>query len=364
MASTAAESEDGLIQPRVVDEVMGYDHRAVPNLPLEALLFRKVRNVWPWIAVIFALVMIPELIVYSLRGHFAQLDIEAGLFVWVRELIWYDFFQAILIGMLVVGTEGIRRGFACNLRKLNPVLSSPVIPEHEMYLKRWPRLIAGVLGPVAIVPATVYTVSAAGDAYVQYDVMVTRLTVLMFLAGTCLFDLIAMSRRFSQIIEARLKVNLLDLTPLEPITKFASRTALFLMVTIALVFPMMIGSTDLQTVVIILIIVLCTVAVLLMPTSAARRKIKAAKQAEEARVAPQIERILAGLDRHAHDPDSLRDQVALAGLLNWRREVRETREWVFDFDAALRFLLILMVPIGGWVGSEIAEEIIDRLVGG
>lgn len=102
------------------------------------------------------------------------------------------------------------------------------------------------------------------------------------------------------------------------------------------------------------------VAALLLPASGLRRRIRAAKRAEIARV----ERSIAG------DPEALAgsmvaadaERLRLVDLLAYRRELAAVREWPYDSPALTRFAIVLLLPVASWILAALVERLVDAFL--
>jgi hypothetical protein len=53
----------------------------------------------------------------------------------------------------------------------------------------------------------------------------------------------------------------------------------------------------------------------------------------------------------------------LANLIAYYQLIERTREWPIDAINLLRFALYLLIGLGSWLGSAMAERVLDRTLG-
>ncbi len=161
---------------------------------------------------------------------------------------------------------------------------------------------------------------------------------------------------------SRLEVDLLDLRPFHVIGRMSLRFALLWIVgtSIGSLLFLTPGITlGLSAPLIgIMIPTLCiAAAALLLPARGVQRRIAAAKRAELERINAELRRV-----RDAALEGDERSQDRLAGLLSYRSYVADVREWPFDTSTFLRFALYLLIPLGSWFGSAVAERMLGAMI--
>jgi len=98
---------------------------------------------------------------------------------------------------------------------------------------------------------------------------------------------------------------------------------------------------------------------LLLPSTGARRRLRATRSEEIARV----HRAIRG------DADALRASViggrrsepSIADLLAYERFLQSISSWPFDQATWLRFALVLALPLGSWLGGAVVERLLSSL---
>jgi hypothetical protein len=115
---------------------------------------------------------------------------------------------------------------------------------------------------------------------------------------------------------------------------------------------------------VVLAIILGTLAFgaasLILPCVGVHRRLREVKQAELIRVREALERrgaaLLEGRRNAEDDPD-------IPALLAYETRVQAVSEWPFDAPLLLRFALLILIPLGSWVGGAVVEHLVDALLG-
>jgi hypothetical protein len=184
-----------------------------------------------------------------------------------------------------------------------------------------------------------------------------------WLGGRFAHALVSDALRVSRLAARIRDLDLLDLEPLQPFVRQGLRSALLVVIFVAIglghvgnvllspgglaaTFGAM-GATAL--------------AALLVPARGAHRRIVDAKRAALRRLREAIrahQRALlaggAGSDRAARD---------LPALLALERRIDEVREWPFDAPSLARFSFYLLIGLGSWLGAAAVERRLDAALG-
>ena len=98
------------------------------------------------------------------------------------------------------------------------------------------------------------------------------------------------------------------------------------------------------------------VASLLIPCLGIHRKLRDVKRSELARVRDAVERrsaaLIEGRRTAEEDPD-------IPALLAYESRIRGVSEWPFDSPMLMRFLLLVLIPLGSWVAGALVERLVD-----
>lgn len=280
---------------------------------------------------------------------------------------------ALLLGYLpaayVWTVRASRRAFA----ELRPVLqgSSAELDEIAAQLGRFDRRVLRRVGGVGVAVGfllplaadlnpEVYGISELNSAAAGHRIMVP---ILMWLMARITWAWMADARRLVVLSRERLHVDLLDPTPLAPLTRLGLRNALISLGSVSIVslmtldwasrpgLPWVLGG-------LIAAALLLGLASLLLPLRGAHSVIQAAKQRELDWCRDQIRLHREALATGGSPTrgGSLDELVAYHGL------VREVRAWPFDASTLLRFGLYLVIPVGSWMGGALVERWLDILL--
>ena len=97
---------------------------------------------------------------------------------------------------------------------------------------------------------------------------------------------------------------------------------------------------------------------LILPSLGIHQRVVETKNAELARVRGEIESRLTALrggDRGA--------ATELPALLAWEARVSAAREWPLGGRVLIRFALLVLLPLGSWLGGALVERLVDGLLG-
>jgi hypothetical protein len=175
--------------------------------------------------------------------------------------------------------------------------------------------------------------------------------------------LIDTARLYSRIGERRVAVNLLDLSPLAPLTRHGLRIVLLLTVAAAANVTFWVpeathesGAPLVAWGVGSFASLLLAAAVLILPVRGLRRHIQARKAEELAKIREDIRidhRLVA-----QRGPDSAEAAARLPGLTVMEKRIESVREWPFDAPTLTRFFLYVAIPLGSWVGGALVERLL------
>jgi hypothetical protein len=249
----------------------------------------------------------------------------------------------------------------------------PVIAVDDGEWRRWraamlgsdPRLVALGAGLGLLAGVTVNVVADWLGA--QSDVPTWRgLVVWTWLMNPALFAvmglLVAVSAQAGRIfveLGRRARVSLLDTSPLAPFARAGLQLAGLWLVGSSLATLLFLSSSARVIVAVVLVATLAiAVLSLLLPSRGVHERLGEAKRAELAWVRNEIERGRTGLV--ASDSESA---MRLPALLAWEQRVEAASDWPFDTATWLRFALILLLPLGSWLGGALVERVVNSLLG-
>lgn len=178
-------------------------------------------------------------------------------------------------------------------------------------------------------------------------------------AGRVFYTTWIESRRFSKIGRERIKIDLLDLAAVAPLSQFGLRQALAMIGLLSIIAPMFYDSEAAPNlfwilVAFALLTLSLAVASLLIPVHGVQIAISDEKARELARINEQIRLALA--------PSGSPSQLGLADWIAYRGLVESAREWPVDAPILARFALYLAIPLGSGFGGALAERMVDTLL--
>jgi hypothetical protein len=272
---------------------------------------------------------------------------------------------AYLAASLDVARRGARRDFAA----LRPVTEATQ-DEWQHFQKRFrdrrgPRIAAAIGFFVGL------AVDAIGVAIAPFGETGRPWAGFLFwsaLLNGLLFAGLGMQVRWSLLeiralrgIGRRAHVSLLDRSALAPFVRTGLRGSLLWLGGTSLATTLLLDVSAPWLVLAVLSLTMAlAVAVLLLPSRGLHERLRAVKQAELAWVRGEIERTRAALP--LADAASRDTASRLPALLAWEARVEQMSEWPFDTPTLLRFALLLLVPLGSWLGGAVVERFVDAFM--
>jgi hypothetical protein len=199
----------------------------------------------------------------------------------------------------------------------------------------------------------------AADAqafWIGHRVWVHLLNPMVFSVIGLLVAMSAERAAVYQEIGRRARVSLGDIAPLAPFARVGLRTALLWFLGTSLASLLMVDTDSPMLVLSILVgTTIFAGASLIAPSRGVHERMRELKRSELAALRGEIDRASAALRRSDAAGASL-----LPALLAWEGRVRDAPEWPFDTSTWLRFALLLLVPLGSWLGGALAEHLVER----
>jgi hypothetical protein len=159
-------------------------------------------------------------------------------------------------------------------------------------------------------------------------------------------------------IGRRVRVSLLDRGALAPFVRAGLRNAVAWLLGSSLATTLLFDVNSPWIVGVVLAATMALgVAALLLPSAGINERLRAGKAHELAWVRGEIAAAREALGRG--DASG-----RLPALLAWEARVADTSTWPFDPPTLARFALLLLVPLGSWLGGALVERVVDRLIGG
>ncbi len=278
-------------------------------------------------------------------------------------------FLSLVTAYTVAGIVLLRRGAATDFAALRPGSGTDPV-RWQAWVRRFRSrradAIAAALGAVAGL-----AINEMGALLAPLDWTVPWVGLRWWSAAlnALLFASMALLARWSFVqigalraIGRRIPVSLLDQRPLAPFVRAGLRAAI----------AWLIGSSLASTLVldviapsIVFAVMAGTMAIgiaaLLLPSAGLNERLRAEKARELAWVRGEIATARAALGRS--DAASREEAARLPALLAWETRVDDASTWPFDVPTLLRFALLLLVPLGSWLGGALVEWVVDRWLG-
>lgn len=350
---------------------------APPVCPTWSRLFE--RTGWPPHAVGAA-------IAAALSATFALLDLWdgnlAGLLSgevppWAHVEVRSALVVAALLAGVVVTHRYEELGIRRDVRRLAPRLregDDPDALEREVGGVDAGRLrVAGLLG-AGLIAALVPTLYVDPSRFLRpstwalpsvcFDVAVGL--VLGWTVFRTLYASVAQDRAFARLSGRVAEVDPLDLTPLHPFARRGQRRALRWLLLCAVAALVFVDAGLLAPPALVFAgIVAFAMFSFLLPVHGIHRRIREEKRRQLAllRAALRAERERLQVVREPPTGHAGRGSGHLADLLAWEARVAAAREWPLDTSTLLRFALLLLLPLGSWLGSAFVERALDAALG-
>ena len=225
--------------------------------------------------------------------------------------------------------------------------------------------MAGIVGVSLLLVAVLFVESGLSDlsallAQMNLEGYLHRVLLVWigWFCGRFTYAIWVESKRFSQIGQERVAIDLLDLSSVTPLIRFGLRQALVTIGAFSVLAMMFYDSEAAPNLIWFLlavslsILLLATVG-LLIPVRGVHDAIAREKTRELARVRDQIRSARAG----SATLPSLADWIAYHAF------IASVREWPVDAPTLLRFALYLAIPLGSWLGGALVERLVDALLG-
>jgi hypothetical protein len=288
-----------------------------------------------------------------------------------QEVLLSASIYALLIGYATGALAYARAAHEAGLRDLQPALdcSDAELSELRRRVLRFDMPTLRRVGLIAALSAAAVTYFTT-DMAQRYELHRPALLWILWqnalafwlLTRTIAHDL-RVSSVFSQAAQRYAEVDLFDLTPLAPLARRGLQSALLIVLATSL-FSLIFGLGDISPLVPAMqtATVMLAVFALALPSLGIRRRVRAAKRKELARVCADLRAVRA--QRAATPgPDWREADSRLATLLTLKQHVETTREWPFDLGTLGRFLLYVVIGVGSWLGAATVERLLDLLLG-
>jgi hypothetical protein len=335
----------------------------------------------PWSARVVTAVPLPPAVTGLLvaGGVFFAFLIWAAAHGWLSSasevglhlgtLCWLEAVQCVMIGYAPVAAAIALRGALRDLDELRPTLDLPG-PEFErrraelVRFSRTPLVVMSLIGGALSLSVLLHPSGWVGGVRPPvgdplFIWALARNTLMFVLYAQTVYMDIEVARRLSRIGEQFARVDLLDLSPLRPLTRRGLRSVLLWVILTVLASILFLApwSAD-PTAFFLVLLVAIAVAALLLPVWGAHRRIAAARRDELARVRAAIR---AGRETLLGPPGaaSAARTPPLADLLAYEARIASAPTWPFDVSTLVRFGLYVALGLGSWLGAALVERFLD-----
>jgi hypothetical protein len=301
------------------------------------------------------------------RGLAAATDFTGDFETWIMPS-WIGG-----LGYFSMMSTYVARGTFRDLEALRPVLRAGEATYEELrqQFTRFDRrrLWIGAVFGLALFSLTAelavgrWTGLLAGEWSLRASCIVATGVVAWMVSWRAAVYLIDSARVYSWIGEQHVEVDLLNLSPLSPLTRHGLRIVLLTTIVVALY---VIGAVAGPTVatgsppVVAVIVLVCqgtlATSVFVFPVRGIRRHIRARKAEELSKLREKIRHNREMAD--GSGAESAEAGAKLPGLLAYMNQIESVREWPFDAPTLTRFFLYIAIPLGSWVGGALVERLL------
>lgn len=280
---------------------------------------------------------------------------------------------AVLIGFLICTSRWALDGTRRDLDHLRPLLRcSPLEFEASarrlyVYDRRWISLCVSfaVLVGLAMIPLSEgdLTLFLSPEAWgYKLAFAITVNTVLFSVMGRELWVTVEITRVFSDLGKRLGPVDLLNPRALAPFAHRGLRSAVFWIGGSCIASLLVLGPNMLPATAVIAATMAIGTAALFLPTREVHSRLRAEKEAELARVRDAIRGEREGLLPSDATGVSASAGTRLPGLLAYEARIASASVWPFDAPTVVRFLLLLALALGSWIGGAVVEQILSTVL--
>ena len=164
---------------------------------------------------------------------------------------------------------------------------------------------------------------------------------------------------YSSLARRHARVRLLDAAPLQLFATRGLRLALIWFLGSGIALLLAIGASAQMVVLgVIALTSALGVASLILPSLGIHQRMREVKEAELSRVRGEIESRLEALRAGAGNAAG-----ELPALLAWEARVAEVPVWPLGGAVLIRFGLLVLIPVGSWLGGAMVERLVDAALG-
>lgn len=279
-------------------------------------------------------------------------------------------FLSLITAYSLAGLVLLRRGAARDFTELRPRSGADPVRWQVWVARFQSRRADAIAAAVGAVFGLAINELGAALAARSWVLPWIGLRIWSAVLNALLFASLALLARWSVVqigalraIGRRIPVSLLDQRPLVPFVRAGLRAAIAWLVGSSLAFTLLL---DVIAPSLVFAVIGGTmgigIAALLLPSAGLNERLRAEKDRELAWIRAEIATARAALARS--DAASREEAARLPALLAWETRVADASTWPFDVPTLLRFALLLLVPLGSWLGGALVEWVVDRWLGG
>lgn len=300
---------------------------------------------------------------------FADLDV-----LWpggeIHGLTRFCFFLMLVTAYTAAAVGIMRRGAARDfaaLRAITGMEDEDWNRWEARFLDRRAGCIAAAIGvALGIVIDRIGTAAGPGrpaSEWAGLPIWSSALNAALFAALGLLARWSILEIRALRAIGRRVRVSLLDREALAPFVRTGMRSALLWLVGSSLAVTLLF---DVNAPWLVLLVLAATtglaLAALLLPSRGLHERLRSAKEAELRWVRSEIASARDALGAGDAGADAREQTMRLPALLAWEARVERMSAWPFDATSLFRFALLLLVPLGSWLGGALVERAVNALI--
>lgn len=322
-------------------------------------------------AVIFVALVLLHILMLDLGGAASGLFVDGALFFMSGAGI-IDVLMLAFIAYNVVLPTLLARACLTAFADTSPALScndatydncledlaSPHLLVRMVFAGFWAFVLTPEFGQIfqGSIPGT------AQSAFLLTIWMYVRIAVIFGLLGSTITYIAMLHYRFSAATGAHLRIDLFDLSPLQPLSRYARSAALCLMILPALVGPAIAQPQAMNASATLLALVASLILFAVMGALwGARRAIRGARLA----ALSEIQAYSREIWRRAYVSGRIVEAVALpamAAMLTVRREIVWQSDWPGGWPNIIRLVALAAIPVSTWFGGQIASFLLATFV--
>jgi hypothetical protein len=322
--------------------------------------------------VVFALLTLLHLVVLNAAGIATGLYIGDTFFtsesanpveIVLLAFVAYNMVLPTLVSQTCIGAyDDLRSAFAFDDRAFGQTRASLLDPFFGV------RLGAGLLWAVLLTPVFG---SLLRNAIVGEGTPAALLTIWMYVRIALTFGLlganigfvIMLHHRFRVVTGTHLRVDLFDMTPLQPVARHARDVALLLFVLLALAGPAVAQPEAMYSSAILLAVGVILVGIAVVGSMwGAHRAIRAAKKV----AVTDLQAYSRELWRRAYVNNRVAEAVAipaLGAMITVRNEITRLADWPGGWGVVVRIATLVIIPVITWFGAQLSSQVVDMFAG-